>query len=373
MKITDVKTYFCEGPWDQLKWIFVQVETDEGIVGLGDGTNWPSGEIVVKAIESLKPVVVGENPFDVEMLWNRMYRALYPMGVAGVAISALTGIETALWDIVGQACGQPIYNLLGGRCWDRIRLYANGWFAGVDFTPAAYAQAAEQIVEKGFTALKFDPLPRTDARRLNRDIPRDEARHAYQMVKAVREAVGPDVDIAVELHGRLNTTSAIRVSRMMEELDPFFIEEPVPPENPAAMAKVSAAVAAPICTGERLWTRAGFREVLERQAVDIIMPDIVRTGGILESRKIAALADIYYVPFAPHNPNSPVSSLISLHTCIGIPNFLILEFIAIDAPWRDEVLTQPLRIEDGHLLPPEGPGLGTALNMVALQKHLLQV
>lgn len=341
-------------------------------MGLGDGSNWPSGEIVVKAIDSLKPAVIGEDPFNVEMLWNRMYRALSPMGVAGVAISALTGIETALWDIVRQVCGQAIYNLLGGRCWDRIRLYANSWFRGAEFTPADYAKAAELIVEKGFTALKLDPLPRPSGRRLNREITREEGRYAYEMVRAVREAVGPDVDIALDMHGRMNTTSAIRVSRMMEELDPFFIEEPVPPENPGAMAKVSAAVKTPICTGERLWPRYGFREVLERHAVDIIMPDIVRTGGILESRKIAAMADTYCIPFAPHNPNSPLSSLVSLHTCIGVPNFLILEFISIDAPWRDDVLTEPLRIEEGHLLPPEGPGLGTRLNMDALERHLIQ-
>lgn len=373
MKITDVKTYFCQGHLEPLRWIFVEVETDEGVVGLGDGTNWPHGEIVVKAIEALKPVVVGQDPFNIEMLWNQMYRALYPMGVAGVAISAISGIETALWDIVGQACGQPIYTLLGGRCYDSIRLYANSWFHDAEFTPAGYARAAERIVGKGFTALKFDPLPRSQGRRLNMDVSREEARFAYEMVKDVRKAVGPDVDIALDMHARMNTESAIRVCRMMEELDPLFIEEPVPPENAGPMARVREAVKAPICTGERLWTRYGFRELLERNAVDIVMPDIVRTGGISEGRKIAAMASTYYVSFAPHNPNSPVASLVSLHTCIGVPNFLILEFISMDVPWRDEVLTQPLRLESGHLLPPEGPGLGTALNKAALKKHMVQV
>ena len=373
MKITDVKTYFCQGMMEPLKWILVEVETDEGIVGLGDGTNWPRGEVVVKAIESLKPVVLGQDPFNVEMLWNEMYRALYPMGVAGVAISAISGIETALWDIVGQACGQPIYNLLGGRCRDRIRLYANAWFQDAEFTPVDYARAAERTVEKGFTALKFDPLPAPQSRRLNLDVSREEARYAYEMVKEVRNAVGPDVDVALDMHARMNTESAIRVCRMMEDLDPLFIEEPVPPENPGPMARVREAVKAPICTGERLWTRFGFRELLERNAVDIIMPDIVRTGGILEARKIAAMASAYYVSFAPHNPNSPVASLISLHTCIGVPNFLILDFLAVDAPWRDDVLEQPLRVEAGHLLPPDGPGIGTALNKTELRKHLVQV
>lgn len=372
-KITDVKTYLVEGRNRRrpglLRWVLVQVETDEGIIGLGDATNWPHSDLIVAAFNCQREHVIGQNPFDIERLWRTMYGALGPLGPGGVQVSAICGIESACWDIIGQATGQPIYNLIGGRCWDKLRLYANAWFYDAAFTPDAYAKAAERVVEMGFTALKFDPLPTPLRGGMNRDISREEARYAYRMVEAVRKVVGPDIDIAVELHGRLNTPSAIRVCRMMEDLDPLFCEEPVPAENTAAMAKVAAAVNVPICAGEHLYARQGFREVLERQSVDIVMPDIVRTGGISESRKIAAMAETYYIPFAPHNPNSPVSSLVSLHTCIGVPNFLILEFFALGVPWRDEIIEPALKIENGYLIPPTGPGMGAKLNVDVATKH----
>ncbi|MFH1006635.1 MAG: mandelate racemase/muconate lactonizing enzyme family protein [Candidatus Latescibacterota bacterium] len=361
MKITDVKIYLVEGCWT-----FVRVFTDEGIVGVGDATNWPGEETVGAVIERLKPLVIGENPFDIERLWQKMYRGLYHIGTSGLVVTAISGIDIALWDIMGKALGTPTYNLLGGRCYEKVRLYTHPDHAR-DRSPAAVAEACVEIVEAGFTSLKtgiFNSGP------LNGSIGPEDLRQGAEVVRAMREAVGEDVDIAIDAAGRYNVQTAIRIARRLEEYDLFFLEEPVPPENVEGMARVAAAVQVPICTGERLFTRHGFREIIERGAAGILMPDVVRTGGITETRKIASLADTYYIPVAPHNPNSPISTLASAHLCATLPNFLVLEFRWKDNPWRDEILTEPLRIEDGHLILPEGPGLGIDLNMKRLKKYI---
>lgn len=364
MEIKEVKTFTSEGGMGP--WIFVQVLTDEDITGVGEATNFPGGRVVEAAIKQLEPVVLGEDPFNIEKLWQKMYRHFYYIGISGAAISAISGIEIALWDIMGKKLRVPIYKLLGGRCRDKIRLYANNWFEGANFNPEAYADKAQEIVNQGYTALKFDPF-RGDY--LNRSIPWDEETFAMEMVKAVREAVGEEIKIAIDAHGAFNTTTAIRLARELEKYDLLFFEEPIPPENPATLAKVAGAVDVPICVGERLFTRQGFREVIEKDIASIIMPDIVRTGGISESKKIAAMAEIHHIPVAPHNPNGPVSTLATAHLAASIPNFLILEFMSIDAPWRDEIIKDGLCVKDGFLELPSKPGLGTELNLKAISQH----
>lgn len=367
MRIVDVKTHMVKGIFPKAPWILVEVKTDEGITGWGDATNFWGGYIVEKTVHELREVVIGQDPSEIERLWAEMYRALYYTGISGAVIGGITGIEIACWDIIGKSLGAPVYKLLGGRCRSKLRLYANNWFAGAEFTPEAYAERAVAVVEKGFKGVKFDPF---NAKSLNRSLTRDEERHGIEMVRAVREAVGPDIDIALDIHGALDVRTARRVAAAFEEFDLLFLEEPVPPENVDAMAKVAADTRIPICTGERLFTRHGFRELLEKQVADIIMPDVVRTGGILETKKIAAMAEIYYVSVAPHNPNSPVATLASAHTVATLPNFLQLEFFYPDVPYRDELFTEPpFHIENGYLVLSDKPGLGFEINREALKRY----
>jgi len=366
LKIVDVKPLLIKGRhWPRFPWILVEVSTDEGITGLGEALAYRSGG-VVEGVNALRQQVVGEDPFDVEMLWERMYRQ-------GGVLPSISGIEMALWDIIGKSLKTPVYNLFGGRCRDRVRVYVDGFFRGASYKPEEYAQKAVETVKEGFTALKMDidgPLPSVHT--MERSISRGDLRYTLDMVEAVRSAVGRDVDLAVDLHGSFNTTTAITLAKKLEKYDLMWIEDPVPSGNATTMAKVAEAVETPICTGELLNTRYEFRELLERQAADIIMPDVARTGGISEMKKIATMADTYYIPVAPHNMVSPVATMASVHLCACIPNFLILEFQLGDVPWRDKMLKHPLTIKDGHIELPTGPGLGALLNKEVTDKHLVE-
>jgi galactonate dehydratase len=337
-------------------WILVTVETDAGLTGVGDATNWPGGRAVEGAIAELDGLLRGEDPRRIGPLWTKMQHHLTYVGSAGAAVGAIGGVDIALWDIAGKLSGMPVYQLLGGAYRTRIPLYANNWFAGTPREPEAFAEAARRTVSQGYRALKFDPLTGIDPD--SREASRTALEAAARMVEAVRAAVGPDIEIAVDTHARLDVPSVIRFAEMLEPSRIWFLEEPVGPENPEAMADVRRRVKALICTGERLFTRHGFRRVLESHAADILMPDVVRTGGLSETKAIAALAEMYYIPIAPHNPNSPLSTLASAHLCAAIPNFARLEFLAVDAPWRDDILTAPLPVEDGHLVLSDRAGLG---------------
>lgn len=240
----------------------------------------------------------------------------------------------------------------------------------IDITPEAYAKQARDLVKQGYTALKFDPF--LHAIRYDQSMPRDVLHRGLEVIKSVRNAVGNNVDICVESHGIWNAPSALKLIRKLADYDPLFFEEPVPPENVDVIAKVRSLGDVPIYVGERVYTRYGFREILEKQAADIIMPDVVRTGGISELKKIATMAEAYYVPIAPHNVAGPVATLASLHVVASVPNFLILEFISSerDAPWRDEIITEPIKFENGFLGLPTKPGLGVELVEEKLSDHL---
>jgi len=365
MKITDVKTYLVKGYHDRLRWVLVHVETDEGLVGLGDATNWPHGEIIVQAIQCLKEHVVGESPFDIERIWRKMYGALIPLGYGGVQVSALCGIESACWDIVGQAAGLPIYNLLGGKVHDRLRLFAicGDRTKGTGKTEfERRIDAAQWAVDQGYTCIKYSPKGRA--------LTWKYIEEAGRLGLELREVMGPELDISVDLGNVTDVDTAIRFAESVGRCDPIYMELHAP-ENIDALVKINRAVRAPLCIGEHQWARYGFREALERHAVEVINPDVVRTGGIAEARKIAAMAEAYYVRVAPHNPNSPISTLVSAHAAVGMRNFLVLEFFADDVPWRDDIMDPPLRVEDGHLVLPEGPGLGAKLVTKEVQKHLV--
>jgi galactonate dehydratase len=335
-------------------WIFVRVHTDEGLIGTGEGTLEGRGRTVTAAVDELSDYVVGHDPMRIEHLWQIMYRHAFYRG-GPVMNSAISGVEQALWDITGQALGQPVHQLLGGRVRDKIRVYANGPRGE---TPEALAESALALKERGYSAMKLVPFGATK--------PLDgiaAVREAARTMAAVRDAVGPDVDLAVDAHGRLSPAMAIQIGQAIKEYGIFFYEEPCLPENPATMATVARECGIPIATGERLFTKWGFRDVLEQQAAAVLQPDLAHCGGILEGRKIAAMAEVYYAGFAPHNPLSPVNMRASLHLDAVAPNFVIQEWVADDPPWRDEILLHPVVIEDGWAEVPMEPGLGTALNL----------
>ena len=365
MKITDVKIYAVKGRhWPRFPMVFVEVETDAdgGLVGLGEALLYKSTG-VVESLHQLRDYLVGKDPFQIELHWELLYRR-------GANPAALSGVETALWDVVGQACGQPIYNLLGGKCRDRVRVYVDGFFRGARYVQEEYPRKAAEAVEAGFTALKMDvdePIPM--ANRFNRQLSATDLAHMARMVESVRETVGPEIDLAVDAHGAFDVAAAIRLGEALEPYKLLWIEDPIPMENMAALAKVAEATTTPICTGELLAARFQFRELFARQAADIVMPDLARAGGVLEMKKIAALADTYYVPVAPHNMVGPVATIASAHLCACVPNFLVLEYQLGDVEWIDELISRPVPIRDGHLDLFDTPGLGISLNHAAVQKY----
>ena len=309
--------------------------------------------------------MIGEDPFHIERLYHRMYTNLQQIGQTGAIIAAISGIEIAMWDIVGQALGRPIYDLIGGPCREQVRAYSH----------ASTPEACGRLAEKGYTAIKayFPVGPRPAGERIGnpRSVTVAEELAALQHLKACREVVGDAVDICVDAQARYTVSAAIRMGRRLEEVGLLFFEEPVGPENIDALAKVHDAVNIPICEGERQYTRFGFRDMIAAQAVDMIMPDVVRTGGIMETKKIAAMAESYYMHVSPHNPNSPVSTLASLQVMANIPNGLLLEHVddANDVPWRNDLLTNPPVFDKGFLQLPTEPGLGSQLVMKEVEKY----
>jgi galactonate dehydratase len=366
LKIAKVEPHLLTGIRGYGPWLFVRVETEDGVVGWGEGTNFPGVQPIATAVRNLRNVVVGESAWDIEKLWNKMYRYLYYNGMGGVVLAAISGIDTALYDIVGKKLGVPVYKLLGGLTQQKLRIYANGWIEGVPRTPEALARRTKELVAKGYSGCKFDPFITTP---MNREVTQADLRSAVAQVKAVREAGGPDYDIAIDVHARWNTKSTIEIIRALEPFRLFFYEEAVPPENVAAMAEVQRVVNVPLATGERIFSRHGFRELLERQAVRIIQPDVARTGGITEFKKIAAMADTYYVPVAPHNPNGPICTIASIHACLSIPNFLILEFFEPDEAVFREMVVGGLRRDQEAVYPVNAPGLGVNITEDFLRKY----
>lgn len=369
MKITDVKFFMVKGKhWP---FTFVKIFTDQGIIGFGEATNFPGNEMVLGSLEQMRPLLIGEDPFAVEMIWQKLYRHFYYLGIAGVVITAISGIEIALWDIIGKKLGVPVYNLFGGKCFPKIKLYANGWFMNDDFRyePDYFAKVASSTVKKGYRALKFDPFVDTSSKDyfwnfpLNRsvNVSGERENQALAIMEAVREAVGDKIEIAIDLHGRFDVPTAIRLCEKFKKYNPIFIEEPIPPENVDAMAKVARESGSPICSGERIFTRHGFRELFEKQAAEVINPDVVRTGGLSETKKIASIAETYYTPITPHNPNAAVGTMASAQVATTCPNFLILELFTFDMVLSNKLVKEPLIIENGYLIFPDKPGLGIEL------------
>jgi len=343
-------------------WVLVRVHTDDGLVGLGEAYHG-AGVHQIAVDERLTRALIGQDPRNVDRLFHDMQRVMSASGFfQGAVMSAISGIEMALWDLTGQSLGTPIWQLLGGQFRDRIRVY-NDCHAGEEETPAAYARLACEVEARGFTAIKFDidPLPtRRDA--YNRGIRNSDIAHYVEVVTAVREALDPDTDLAIDAHWRYAPVDVLKIARAFEDLDLLWLEDPIPPENNEAMRHLTAQTRTPICTGENLYTRYGFRELVENQGADILSPDLAKAGGLLEGRHIADLANLYYIPIAPHNICGPVGTYAAAHVCAAIPNFLALEFHHLDNEvWTGLVAEGESLIDAGHIPIGDRPGLGLTL------------
>ena len=362
MKITGITTHVVGTAWRNLT--IVEVHTDAGITGLGEVRMLNHTDALLGCLQEAVPNhVLGTDPFDVESLVHRMTRHDYARA-GEIAMSALAIIEIACWDIQGKARELPVYQLLGGAVRDRIKAYANGWYQ-VERTPEEFNAAAKRVVARGYQALKLDPF---GAGMFELD-PSETAR-SLALVEAVRDAVGPDVEIMIEMHGRFSASTAIRLADRLRPLRPSWIEEPVPPENLKALAKVAAHTDIPIATGERMHTRFDYRELFESQAADIIQTDITHSGGLLEAKKLAGTAETHYLLMAPHNVGGPISTAANLHLAATTVNFKIQEYFNDFAdPFVAECEPGLPRVVDGCFPLPTAPGLGISLNRDAIAAH----
>jgi galactonate dehydratase len=364
MKIRDVRATIVGTPWREL--VFLELTTDDGLVGVSEVRMVNKTDTLVACIEELAPrYVIGADPFDVERLaWN-VQRAEY--GRPGeVTQSALGAFDVACWDLMGQALRVPVWKLLGGRFRDRVPAYANGWYQA-ERDPARIATLAQQVVARGYRALKLDPFGAASA-----ELAAADRRRATAIVGGVREAVGPDVQILIEMHGRFTPATAARVAAVLEPYDPEWIEEPVPPENAGALAHVKQSTRIPIATGERAHTIGDIREFIERGLADVVQVDLTHFGGFLGLKRLAGWAEAHYLLMAPHNVCGPVGTMANVHFAIATPNYKVLEhFNDFADPWVQELVDQPptVAVADGCFGLPERPGLGVKLNHQACASH----
>ncbi len=372
MKITSIETHVCNAR--MRNWIFVKVLTDQpGLWGWGEATLEWHTRSVVGAVEDLQTLLIGEDPRRIEHLWQMMYRQHFWHGNGIVRGTAISGIDIALWDILGKSLGVPVHQLWGGPVRDSIRLYCHlgggkmEEFYETNVTDAKrFGDLALLAVEDGFTAFKSMAVPST--------MPIEglaPIRYAEQCVKAMRDAVGPNIDIMVDCHARPSPRMGIQFAKALEPYDLYFFEEPCWPEAVEDIALVQRSVKTPIATGERLVTQHAFRELLERRACSVIQPDITHCGGLSEARRIAAMAEAYRIALAPHNPQGPVSTAASLEFGFATPSYIICESVHNDVPWRSDVVSEGFTVEPkGRLVKPHTrPGLGIEINEAELKKH----
>ncbi len=379
MKITRLSTAVIAG---NFPWVLVKLETDTGHTGLGEAY-WGAG--VAELVHLAKPLVEGQDPRNINKIVEMMIRCMSGAGSqAGATVTAISGVEIALWDLLGRILEVPIATLFGGRFRDTIRVYAD-CHAGETPDPADYAKKAKEVVAEGFTAIKFDldtPNPYTidisddphPRRRwfepFNRTIGSAEMTWMVDVVRAVRDAVGPEVMVAMDAHWKYGVNDAIKLAQALEPFDLLWLEDPVPPENIEAQRHVTHSTRTPICTGENLYRKHGYRELIEKQAARIIAPDIPKMGGLAEAKKVADHADLYYIPIAPHNVASPIGTVAGSHVCAAINNFLVIEYHAHDVEWWSDLVMEKPPIDKGFITIEDRPGHGLTLNEEVARAHL---
>ena len=360
MKITDVKTFVVDAY--RTNWIFVKIYTDDGLDGVGEGTLETREQAFVGAVEHIRDYLLGKDPGEIGKHWHAVYRDAHWRG-GPVLMSALSAVEMALWDILGKRLGVPVYQLLGGRVNDRVRIYVNGWFAGAK-EPEEFAEKAATAVKRGVTAMKWDPFGKSYLEISSGDLDK-----AVRCVAAVRETVGSCVDLLIEGHGRFDVPTAQKIALEIAPFKPMFFEEPVPPDNLEALKAVREKSPVPIAAGERLYTRWDYARLFEMRAADYVQPDVSHAGGIRELQMIASQAECHYMPFAPHNPSGPVANAATLQVAAACPNFCILEIMYSDVEWRHDVAQESLDYAEGALTIPSKPGLGIEIREEECLKH----
>lgn len=379
MKITDVKVFRMATPVHKTagtNWLFVRIDTDSGISGWGEGSLQYKDAALEAEILDFGKFLEGKDPLRIDWIWSSLYRRVTWAG-GPVSMSAISAIDLALWDLKAKSLEIPVWELAGGMHRDRLRIYANGWFedltepvSGVpaetiarQASPQLHAEAALRLRDAGWTALKFYPFggPQT--------ITPQRIQHGVDLVRAVRDAVGPDMEIGIDVRARLDPWSAGRVAQQLEQFNIAWMEEPILYDNIEAMAEFARSVNVPVATGEQLYNRWEFRPLLATNAVRMIQPDICHCGGFSETRKIANMAETYYVPVAPHNSNGPISTLASLHLDMSIPNAFMQEIFVSFIERYQELLTSPIDISDGYATVPSGPGWGADIDLDVMAKY----
>ncbi len=371
MKISDCRTFVVGNPpphFGGRYFLFVKLTTDDGIAGIGEAYVATFGPHTVAdmIVDVAERHVIGKEPFAIEHMWRNVYGSGYSSRPDVTLMGVMSALEMACWDIVGKAVGRPVYDLLGGRVHESLRSYTYlfpkpGDPTDVYADPDLAAERAAEEVARGFTAVKFDPAgPYTvfDGHQPSLD----DLDRSEEMVRKVREAVGSAADILFGTHGQFTASGALRLARRIEQYDPLWFEEPTPPENPREMARVASQTAIPVATGERLTTKYEFARVLEHQAASILQPNLGRVGGILEAKKIAAMAETHYAQLAPHLYSGPVLGAANIQLATCTPNFLILEGIQDWGGFHADILETPIQWERGRVIPPTAPGLGVVLN-----------
>jgi galactonate dehydratase len=357
MKIADIRTVVVGNPWKN--WIYVIVETDDGMIGVGEATGGLETQPRVAAVEEVKHLAIGMDPRNIHEIFHKIHLATY-LNIS----AAMTGIEMACWDILGKSLGVPVYTLLGGKVRDNVRVYANGWYSG-DRTPEGFAEKAKEVVNKGYTALKFDPFG--DA---HMQLSRKETAEAKALVGAVREAVGDEVDILIEAHDRFDTFAAIEIGNWLKDYEVTWFETPVMSNDVQALVEVARRVPVRVIAGERMQSTTEFADFLSNKVTDVINPEPLKVGGIWKSLQIAGIAAANHAEIALHNAESPFKTMVALHIDAVTPNVFIQEcFDDFMEPWVNDVLSGFHRVKDGYLEMPTAPGIGVELNEEEAKKH----
>lgn len=360
LRISNVTTYIVGNPWKN--WVFTRVDTDAGLHGIGEATLNGFAKTVEAAIHELKRFVLGKDPFDVEQHSLRLFRDIYSDG-GQIHGAALAGIEYACWDIVGKALGQPVYRLIGGRCHDRLRVYANGWYRGPRH-PASFAEHASAVVARGYTALKFDPFGAAWRVVDSRDFA-----HAIAIVDAVRAAVGPDIDLMIEGHNRFSTDTALQFASALAPFRPAWFETPVPPQRISQIVDIATRSPVPIACGEDYYCREQFAELLAHRAIHIVQPE-PQYLGLTTAKQVCGMVHAFGGVVAPHSAQSPLCSIVCAHLNLATPNFYIHElFDDFNDPWSQALLTHTLQVQDGHIDLSDAPGWGVDLNYDVIRQH----
>jgi galactonate dehydratase len=355
MRISDVQTFVVGNPWKN--WTFVKLLTDEGLHGWGEATAHRAAKTAEANVLEMKRYYLGRDPFDTEEIWQELRRA-------NASPKTIAAVDIACWDIIGKAVGQPVHRLIGGRLRDRVRAYANGWYQA-EREPEAFAALARKVVAKGYTAIKFDPFGVAWG-----GMSAAEIGLSIELVAAVREAVGPEVDLFIEAHRRFDPATAVKVGRLLEPYNPGWYEEPVASEQIRDLAAIGARLSVPISGGESLSYKEEFEALLSARAVQVIQPDPITAAGITEMKKIAAVAQVHNANLAPHNAQGPVCTMACLQIDASTPNVLIQEtFEDFGTPLAALITEQPVEIVDGYLEIPDRPGLGIELKEEVMAEY----